>query len=163
MSVRYGVGLGSSGARALAYIDAALRSFSSMKELSLLAASERYGSPPAGGVTEAPFVNAAVLVESALSPSALLYLLRANEQRFGRVRGARYGGRSLDLDLLWSSGAPVAREDLVVPHPRLEERAFALVPLLECFERARLPAPLPLVRRARSHGLAALRHLPAAA
>lgn len=160
MCVRYGIGVGSSGPLAGALVDDAIRSLSSASALRVLAVSDRYASPAAGGVTDAPFVNAALLVESALSPRALLGTLRALERRFGRVRGARWGGRSLDLDLLWSSGLPLATPELVVPHPRLEERAFALLPLLEALARARCPLPQTLLDAARAHALSPLRRLP---
>lgn len=157
--MRFGLGVGSSGAAALGFVDDALRYLSSADEVRVLAVSERYGSAPHGGVTEAPFVNAAVVVESELSGAALLGWLLSVERRFGRVRGARYGGRSLDLDVLWCAGPPLRRADLVVPHPRLYDRAFALVPLLEALARAGMPPPVQLLKSARTHGAEILRRL----
>lgn len=154
MSVRYVVGLGSSGPLARRFTSAGLRALHDA--LLVRAESRLYLSAACGGVTLAPFVNAAALVETPLAPRALLGLLRALERAGGRVRGPRYGGRSLDLDLLWSEGPPLALAGLTVPHPRLRERAFALVPLLECLRRAGLAAPLPLVQAARRAGIADL-------
>lgn len=162
MSGLYGVGVGSSGPRARAFVDGALSALASSPHVRLLGESARYGTPPAGGVTDAPFVNAAAVLESDLSPHALLGWLRALERRFGRVRVTRWGSRSLDLDLLWTSGLPVSLPDLVVPHPRLLERPFALLPLLEALEKAGRPAPSALLFAARALPLARLRVLPAA-
>ncbi len=159
----YGIGVGSSGARASVFVQEALRALSSAAELRVLAVSDRYGSLPEGGGTDAPFVNAALVVVSGLPPRALLGWLLSLERRFGRVRGARYGGRSLDLDLLWSSGAALALPSLQLPHPRLEERAFAVAPLLEALRRAGRPPPLGLEQAARRTGPPRLRRLLAAA
>lgn len=162
MSLRYGIGVGSSGPLARAFVDEAVRWLASSSELRLLGESARYATAPVGGVTDAPFVNAAVVVESALSPAALLGWLRSLERRAGRVRGARWGGRSLDLDVLWSSGPPIAQPELVVPHPRLYQRAFALVPLREAFARAGCPAPQRLLDAARALAPPLPRRLPPA-
>lgn len=159
--MRYGIGIGSSGPRAQAFVDDALRALSSSETMRMLGVSARYATPPAGGVTDAPFVNAAAVVESELSPPALLGWLRALERRCGRVRSVRWGPRSLDLDLLWTAGAPVSRPDLTVPHPRLAERPFALLPLLEALGRAGVPAPAALVTAGRALALAPLRRLDA--
>lgn len=156
----YGLGVGSSGARALAFVDDALAHLRECDELHVLAVSDRYRSAPLGGGTDAPFVNAAVVVDTRLSGPALLRWLFSLERRFGRVRGARYGGRSLDLDVLWSAGPPLSRAELVVPHPRLKGRGFALVPLLEALRRAGLPAPIPLLLAAQRHGGETLGRLP---
>ncbi len=62
-----------------------------------------------------------------------------SRQRLGRVRGERWGPRIIDLDILWIEGVSFASERLTVPHPRLRERAFALVPLLDVAPDARDP------------------------
>lgn len=91
---------------------------------------------PAWGVLEQPdFINAAALVETSLPPRELLAALLALERRFGRVRAAdgsdRWGPRTLDLDLLLYADQAIDEAGLQVPHPRLHERAFVLVPLAE--------------------------------
>jgi len=95
------------------------------------ARSALYGSTPWGGVAQPDFVNAAAVLETALAPLPLLRALQALERRFGRVPGVRYGPRTLDLDLLAYDAVTVATPELVLPHPRLFERAFVLVPLAE--------------------------------
>ncbi len=101
-------------------------------------ASAIYETAPVG--PEQPdFLNAAVLLRYDGAPLALLDELLAIEARHGRVRAERWGPRSLDLDLLWIDGWIVDEPRLVVPHPRLAERAFALLPLLEVAPDARDP------------------------
>jgi len=95
------------------------------------ARSALYGSTPWGGVAQPDFVNAAALLETALAPLPLLRALQALERRFGRVPGVRYGPRALDLDLLAYDALSLATPELALPHPRLLERAFVLVPLAE--------------------------------
>lgn len=83
-------------------------------------------------VTDQPrFLNAAVMGETALEPLALLRTVKAVEVRLGRAPGPRYGPRVVDIDLLLMDGVTLATEELTLPHPRLAERAFALVPLAE--------------------------------
>ena len=84
---------------------------------------------PAHGNAGRDFANAAALIESALDPDALLSALKAIERDFGRRPGRRWGSRVLDLDILAWSGGHVRSRHLIVPHPRLAIRAFAIGPL----------------------------------
>ena len=98
--------------------------------------SPLYETAPVGGPSQPPFVNAAALLvlDPPRSPSSLVSALLAIEAEMGRVRAQtdeRFGPRTIDLDLLWTDGPPSVRKDATVPHPRLHERAFALVPLLD--------------------------------
>lgn len=95
------------------------------------AVSSLYRTPPWGVLDQPPFVNAALELETALDPDALLAALKALERELGRVPGERWGPRAIDLDILDADG--VRRDDphLTIPHARLHERAFALVPLAE--------------------------------
>jgi 2-amino-4-hydroxy-6-hydroxymethyldihydropteridine diphosphokinase len=95
------------------------------------AVSALYRTPPWGVLEQPPFVNAALALETALDPDALLAALKALERDLGRVASARWGPRAIDLDILAIDG--VRRDDpqLTIPHARLYERAFALVPLAE--------------------------------
>lgn len=83
------------------------------------------------GPPQPDFANAAFEIETDRSPHDTLALLLAIERSLGRVRNERWGPRTLDLDLLWWDGPPIATLDLTLPHPRLRERAFALAPLLD--------------------------------
>ncbi len=99
----------------------------------LLARSSDYETPPWGEPAQAPFINACIRLETALEPRALLATLHAIEADFGRNRATerRWGPRPLDLDLLAYDDLAVASDELTLPHPRLFERAFVLVPLAE--------------------------------
>ncbi len=95
----------------------------------LLRRSRLYRTPPWGVLEQPPFVNAAALLETGLAPHALLDALLAIEQRAGRVRAERNGPRTLDLDLLHMDGVQLDDARLTLPHPRIAERAFVLLPL----------------------------------
>ena len=102
-------------------------------EVRLLARSSDYRTPPWGVIAQPPFVNAVIAVATSLSARALLSRLFACERAFGRDRGReqRWGPRPLDLDLLAYDDVTSSDPDLTLPHPRLFERAFVLVPLAE--------------------------------
>lgn len=92
----------------------------------------------AWGVRDQPaFVNAVVLVDTALEPQGLLASLQAIERRFGRIREERWGPRTLDLDILTFGEGRIDEPGLQVPHRHLAERAFALVPLADVDRRYR--------------------------
>lgn len=97
----------------------------------VLARSSVYETAPVGGPPQGDFLNAAVLLDASPPWEALLDALQAIEHELGRVRTVRDGPRTIDLDVLWIEGVVVDTSRLVVPHPRLPLRAFALAPLLD--------------------------------
>ncbi|HEY7872458.1 MAG TPA: 2-amino-4-hydroxy-6-hydroxymethyldihydropteridine diphosphokinase [Rudaea sp.] len=112
-------------------VEQGFAALAALPHTTLRARSRLYRTPP-WGVTEQPdFINAAARLETALAPRELLDALLAVETRAGRVRGARNGPRILDLDLLLYGDHAINEPDLVVPHPRLHERAFVLLPLAD--------------------------------
>jgi 2-amino-4-hydroxy-6-hydroxymethyldihydropteridine diphosphokinase len=161
MSVRYGIGVGASGSTARTFVDEGIRL---LRERlvgvgCVVGESRRYDNPAWGGVTRAPFVNAAVVVDVPWTATALLDELFVIERHFGRVRGQKNAARTLDLDVLWSSSAWVNTPGLrgpTVPHPRLRERAFAVRPLVEALAAAGVVVDLRLQQAANSHGTALL-------
>jgi 2-amino-4-hydroxy-6-hydroxymethyldihydropteridine diphosphokinase len=104
-----------------------------------------YETAPVGGPPQSDFLNAAVRLEidPPRSARSLVSALLAIEHEMGRVRGERFGPRTIDLDLLWIDGPASAHPDAIVPHPRLHERAFALMPLLDVVPTARAPDGTP--------------------
>ena len=104
-----------------------------MAQAALLARSSDYATPPWGNEQQARFINACVEIETSLDPRALLFTLQKIEQKFGRERSrvVRWGPRTLDLDLIAYDDVALERPELTLPHPRLFERAFVLVPLAE--------------------------------
>ena len=99
--------------------------------IDVVARSPWYLSEPVPASDQPWFVNGVAAVATDLPPEALLARLLALETRFGRARGARNAARSLDLDLLDYDGRQCATATLVLPHPRLHERRFVLVPLCD--------------------------------
>jgi 2-amino-4-hydroxy-6-hydroxymethyldihydropteridine diphosphokinase len=99
----------------------------------LVARSSDYRTPPWGVTDQAPFINAAIAVTTALPPHDLLARTEECERALGRnrARERRWGPRGIDLDLLAYDDLVVIDRDLILPHPHLFERAFALVPLAE--------------------------------
>jgi 2-amino-4-hydroxy-6-hydroxymethyldihydropteridine diphosphokinase len=104
--------------------------------------SSLYSTAPVGFAAQPRFVNAVMELETALAPRELLDGLMAIELEFGRdrVSGIANGPRTLDLDILLLGDLAVREPDLTIPHPRLAERAFVLVPLYEIAPRAIDPA-----------------------
>ncbi len=107
-----------------------------------------YETAPWGGVEQQPFLNACARLVTTLTPAELLTELQATESAFGRDRSreVRWGPRTLDLDLLLYDDTVIDTADLTVPHPRLAERAFVLVPLLEVMPGGELPDGRRLTR-----------------
>jgi 2-amino-4-hydroxy-6-hydroxymethyldihydropteridine diphosphokinase len=97
----------------------------------ILARSASYRTEPVPCSDQPWFVNAVAAVAAPLDAGGLLALLQAVERRFGRVRAEPNAARILDLDLLDYEGAVIRTPSLVLPHPRLHERRFVLVPLAE--------------------------------
>ena len=107
----------------------AMQALAHLPGTKVLQRSFLYHTPPWGVLEQPPFVNAAVQLETALTPHELLGALLAIEQRAGRVRGVVNGPRTLDLDLLHVAGVQCHDDALTLPHPRMRERAFVLLPL----------------------------------
>jgi 2-amino-4-hydroxy-6-hydroxymethyldihydropteridine diphosphokinase len=131
------VGLGANLGDRLAAMQAAVREIH--LALPVEATSRVYATAPVGGPPQGEFLNAAVLVLDDGNPSTLMALLLDVERRLGRVRGPRWGPRTIDLDLLWIDGVAIESVSLTVPHPHLRERAFAVAPLLDLAPDARDP------------------------
>jgi 2-amino-4-hydroxy-6-hydroxymethyldihydropteridine diphosphokinase len=127
------VGLGGNVGDVRATLAAAVARFADGASVRLIARSSDYRTPP-WGVTEQPsFINCAIAVETTLSPHALLARAHEIERALGRDRVCeqRWGPRAIDVDLLAYDDLAIDEPDLTLPHPRLFERAFVLVPLAE--------------------------------
>lgn len=139
-----GIGLGANLGHPIEAVRKAMQSLENLPETTLTAASRLYRTPAWGRTDQPDFINAAVLVQTRLSPQTLLSHLLAIERAAGRSRGTRHasmrwGPRVLDLDLLLYGDSTVNEPGLRVPHPHLHERAFALVPLAEIGSRLAFP------------------------
>ena len=97
----------------------------------LAAVSPLYRSAPVGYADQPDFVNGVAKIETALAPRELLDALLGIERGFGRVREVKNGPRTLDLDIVLYGDTQVNEPGLVIPHPRMQERAFVVVPLAD--------------------------------
>jgi 2-amino-4-hydroxy-6-hydroxymethyldihydropteridine diphosphokinase len=137
------IGLGSNLSHPRRQLARAAAALAHLPQSQLVAVSPNYRSAPMGTCdTQPDYVNAVVAVRTALGPRALLRQLQAIERRQHRRREpgyARNAPRTLDLDLLLYGARRIRAAHLVVPHPRMHERAFVLRPLLDIAPAARIP------------------------
>lgn len=134
------VGLGSNLGDSRQHLLDAMTALAELPETQLLASSRLYRTRPWGVLEQPAFVNAAALLDTTLAPHQLLDHLLAIERAHGRQRaGERWGPRTLDLDLLHMPGISLADARLSLPHPRIAERAFVLLPLHELAPDLQLP------------------------
>lgn len=124
------IALGSNLGNSEQILQAALDALHRPPTLGLVARSSLYQTAPVGP-PQPDYLNACALIETNLSAQQLLAELLQIEQQFGRVRRDRWGPRHLDLDLLFYGQQVIDEPQLQVPHPRLRDRAFVLVPLAE--------------------------------
>jgi 2-amino-4-hydroxy-6-hydroxymethyldihydropteridine diphosphokinase len=127
------IGLGGNVGEVRATLAAAIDALCDGRDVRLLARSSDYRTPPWGVTEQAPFVNACIVVDTTLTPQALLARALDVERAFGRERAReqRWGPRTIDIDLLAYDDVVIDEPQLVLPHPRWLERAFVLVPLAE--------------------------------
>lgn len=111
----------------------AIANICGMTQAALIARSSDYATPPWGEEKQNRFINACIEIDTALDPHALLFTLHKIEKKFGRDRTkeTRWGPRTLDLDLIAYEDVKLDKPELTLPHPRLFERGFVLVPLAE--------------------------------
>lgn len=130
-AMRAWIGIGSNLDNPLAQVRQALDALAALPDCSGLQCSSLYRTPPLGPPGQPDYINAVCTVDTGLSPRQLLRQLQALETRQGRVRTERWGPRTLDLDLLLYGPLVMDDQELTIPHPRLRERAFVLLPMLE--------------------------------
>jgi len=133
------IGLGSNVGDPPAQIRRAMQTLAAMPDTRLVRGSSLYRNPPAGYLDQPEFVNAVAEIETRLAPRDLLEQLLAIERAHGRVRDFPNGPRTLDLDILLYGERTVREPKLTIPHPRMVERAFVLVPLAEIAPKTVLP------------------------
>jgi 2-amino-4-hydroxy-6-hydroxymethyldihydropteridine diphosphokinase len=130
-TVRAYIGLGGNLGDPAAQIATAFERLSQLPGSVLSARSTLYRSPAWGPIAQPDYVNAVAALDTVLAPSELMQGLLDIERDAGRERVARWGPRLLDLDLLLYGDSRIDSDALHVPHPRLHERAFVLLPLFE--------------------------------
>lgn len=126
------LGLGSNLGNRLAFLRGGRDTLVNRSDITLVQASGVYETEAVGGPPDNPlFLNTVLQVETSLSPEKLLEACLAVEDEFGRSRPVRWSPRTLDIDILFYEGQVICEEHLTIPHPRLQERAFVLAPLME--------------------------------
>lgn len=131
MNVNAIIALGSNLENPAAQVTEALKKISEHEGITLIKASSLYATDPVGYTDQPEFINAVALIETSLTPEALLTQLLEIENQFGRVRSFANAPRVLDLDLIDYNHQQQNTEFLVLPHPRAHERAFVMKPLAE--------------------------------
>ncbi|WP_180897493.1 2-amino-4-hydroxy-6-hydroxymethyldihydropteridine diphosphokinase [Martelella soudanensis] len=109
----------------------ALRMLNDGEGAEVVAVSKLYRTPPWGLVEQPPFINCCALVETSLSPEALMQRCLDIEKELKRVRDVRWGPRLIDIDILTYGTRALQTETVTIPHPRMLERGFVLMPLAE--------------------------------
>ena len=125
------LGLGSNLGDRQAELQAAVDGLAAAPRVQVVAVSPVYETDPVGGPAQPDYLNAVAALDTDLEPRALLELAQDLERRAHRVRGVRFGPRTLDVDVLLVGEEQVHEPDLEVPHPRLRERGFVLAPLAD--------------------------------
>ncbi len=127
------LGLGGNLGDVRATLERAVMALCDGREVKLVARSSDYRTPPWGVTDQPPFINLAIMVETALTPRALLDRALRVEAMFGRDRAKerRWGPRILDIDIIAFDALEIEESGLTLPHPHLFERAFVLAPLAE--------------------------------
>ncbi|NYF26441.1 2-amino-4-hydroxy-6-hydroxymethyldihydropteridine diphosphokinase [Sporosarcina sp. JAI121] len=130
MNVAY-VSIGSNIGDRLRHLTEAVRGLHFHEGITVTSVSSVYETAPVGFTEQADFLNMVLCVETDLAAQHLLEVCQKIEHGLGRVRDIRWGPRTADLDVLLYNNDNIITENLIVPHPRMHERAFVLVPLLE--------------------------------
>ena len=134
------LGLGSNLQQPVSQLKDALRRLGQLEGIEILEVSGLYRTPPWGDDQQDDFINAVVRIETDLGPVHLLHALQSIENEMGRQRSGRHWGpRLIDIDLLLYGDQQVQTEELELPHPRMHERAFVLIPLCELDKTVTIP------------------------
>ena len=118
------IALGSNLGDRRAWLSAARSALAMLPDSRILAASDLEETPPFGPVAQGPYLNQMLAVETSLTPGLLLAALHAIERSLGRVRGVRWGPRTIDLDIVQLGDTVLRAADLTLPHPGLADRPF---------------------------------------
>jgi 2-amino-4-hydroxy-6-hydroxymethyldihydropteridine diphosphokinase len=136
----------------------ALRALDASRNVSVQKVSSIYSTPPWGKTDQPDFLNAAAELSTSLSPRDLLELCLDTERRLKRLRAERWGPRVIDIDILKYGDRAVFEEGLEIPHPRMLDRAFVLVPLAEIAPDLDLAGESASARAARADETGIERH-----
>ncbi|HEY4600529.1 MAG TPA: 2-amino-4-hydroxy-6-hydroxymethyldihydropteridine diphosphokinase [Cerasibacillus sp.] len=125
------LGLGTNIEPRKSHLEKALEQLKQNEAITIVKQSNRYETAPVGYTEQADFLNMVVEIKTTLSPELLLDRCQTIEKELGRERTIRFGPRTIDLDILLYNEENIKTERLTVPHPRMHERGFVLIPLAE--------------------------------
>ena len=125
------LGIGSNLGDRRRNIRLAIQKINKLKDTKILKVSKIIQSKPVGGPLQRDFLNGTIKIKTKLPPIKLLKALKRIENELGRKKTARFGPRTIDLDILLYGNKIINRKDLRIPHPRMFEREFVIKPLLE--------------------------------
>ncbi|MDA3128832.1 2-amino-4-hydroxy-6-hydroxymethyldihydropteridine diphosphokinase [Aliibacillus thermotolerans] len=146
MTHRVYIGLGSNIGDRYFYLTTALKQLESHENIQVTKFSSIYETDPVGFTNQGKFLNLVAEIHTTLSPHALLHVTQRIESALKRVRTVRWGPRTIDLDILLFNDENIRMNDLLIPHPRMHERAFVLIPLVEIAADAYVPTQSCSVR-----------------
>ena len=138
--------LGSNIGNRLEHLQQAVRLLNEHSSIDVLKVSSIYETEPVGLTEQAKFLNIAVELKTSLEATELLSACQSIENKLGRMRKIRWGPRTVDLDIFLYNEEHIQLEDLIIPHLRMQERAFVLVPLVEINSEVKNPVTGTLYR-----------------
>lgn len=125
------IGIGSNLGDRRKYIDSAIAELKDSRKIIVKRVSSIYETEPVSDIPQGRFLNGVLEIDTDLNPRQLLGILNSIEEKLGRMRTVKNGPRTIDLDILYYGGRKIDDKDLIVPHPKIEEREFVLKGLRE--------------------------------
>lgn len=138
------LGLGGNVGDVLGNMSGALMRLDQHEMVSVVEVSEVYKTPPWGITEQDWFLNCCASIDTSLSPQKLLNTCLEIEKDLKRVRGKRWGPRSVDIDILVFGQLAVELPDLTIPHPRMHQRAFVMLPLADIAKELKVNSKTPV-------------------
>jgi 2-amino-4-hydroxy-6-hydroxymethyldihydropteridine diphosphokinase len=146
----------------LGTLQGCVQAIARLPDTDVLAVSPVYQTAPVGGPPQPDYLNAVLLIQTALTPRDLLTAIGGIEAAAGRVRAERFGPRTLDVDIISYEGQVSDDPELTLPHPRAHERMFVLMPWNDLDPDAELPGYGPVAALAAGLDRAGVRPVPGA-
>lgn len=138
------LGLGSNLGNRLSYLEKAVNMLGELPEITIIRESGIYESEPWGEERQNNFLNQVIEIETSSLPENLLRQCQAVEAALGRERSMHWGPRTIDIDILLYENYQIISDELIIPHPYLEQRNFVLIPLKEIAPDLSLPSGKPV-------------------
>jgi 2-amino-4-hydroxy-6-hydroxymethyldihydropteridine diphosphokinase len=121
------------------HLQTAINDLQRLEQIEVIDQSSIYETAPVGYTEQANFLNMVIKIKTSYNPQQLIAATMEIEEKNGRVRTVHWGPRTIDLDILLYNQENIESEQLIVPHPRMTERAFVMIPLLEIDRKIEIP------------------------